>query len=237
MTPAQTRLDHPCNNTLGIRAACETSVVSDGETVWSVVAGAIGLAAFVAGSFLTGLPRVDSDLDDALATMHHRRPAVLSGAMLSATGGGLLLWPVAAVSTAGSGEAWSSLALFSIAVATLTMSFLVVTAILTAALTWRDPTALPHPAARLVLDGLHLAIWSVSAPLAAVMITVTTAVGLQNDVLGPTVVAAAVAKVGTVAIEVAGTGITKGWNAGGWAAGTSGYATVAWFALVLAALA
>lgn len=47
----------------------------------------------------------------------------------------------------------------------------------------------------------------------------------------------AVAKILTVLVEVAGTGRRHGWNAGGWAYGTSGYATVAWFALVLVALA
>ena len=211
--------------------------MSDAETIWMTAAGAIGLAGFVAGSYLTDLPRVDSDLEDALASVSHRRSAVLSGSALSVMGGGLLLWPIAAVSTAGSGAAWRSLALFSVAVASLTMSFLVITAVLTAALAWRDPTALSRPTARLVLDGLHLAVWSVSGPLAAVMVTATTAVGLQNHVLGPAVVIAAVAKVGTVAIEVAGIGTRTGWNAGGWAKGASGYATVTWFALVLAALA
>ena len=46
----------------------------------------------------------------------------------------------------------------------------------------------------------------------------------------------AAAKVLTVVIEVAGVGVRSGWNAGGWAAGSSGYATVAWFGLVLLAL-
>ena len=211
--------------------------MSDTETFWVVSVGVLGLAGFVAGSFLCGLPRIDAGLDDALATVHRRRSAVLVGAMLSATGGGLLLWPITAVSTAGSGEAWSSLALFSVAVAALTLSFLVVTSVLAAALAWRDPVDLPRPVARLVLDGLHLATWSVSAPLAAVMIVVTTAVGLQNDLVGLAVVAAAVAKVGTAALEIAGVGTRTGWNAGGWAAGTSGYATVVWFALLIASLA
>lgn len=77
--------------------------------------------------------------------------------------------------------------------------------------------------------------WSVSAPIGAVLVAATTAVGLQNEIFGPLVVIAA-AKVLTVVIEVAGVGVRSGWNAGGWAAGSSGYATVAWFGLVLLAL-
>jgi hypothetical protein len=34
-------------------------------------------------------------------------------------------------------------------------------------------------------------------------------------------------------VEILGVGVRSGWNAGGWAAGTSGYATTAWFALLL----
>ena len=170
--------------------------MSDAESIWVVSVGVIGLVGFVAGSFLCGAPRVDADLDHALATMRRRRSTVLVGAILSATGGGLLLWPIAAVSTAGSGEAWRSLALFNVAVAALTFSFLVVTSVLAAALVWRDPADLPPPTSRLVLDGLHLATWSVSAPLAAVMTVVTTAVGLQNDLVGPVVGVAAAGKVG-----------------------------------------
>ena len=219
------------------RLPCETAAVAEPETVWMIAAGLVGLAGFVAGSFLTDLPRVDSDLDDALAHVQRRRSAVLSGSTLSAVGGGLLLWPIAFLSTAGSGAAWASLALFSVVVATLTMSFLVVTAVLAAALAWRDPTALSRPTARLVLDGLHLGIWSVSGPLAAVMVLAATAVGWQNGLLGSAVVIAAGVKVGTVVVEVAGIGVRSGWNAGGWARGASGYATVAWFALVLVALA
>jgi hypothetical protein len=49
-------------------------------------------------------------------------------------------------------------------------------------------------------------------------------------------VAVAVLKVATVGLEVAGIARRRGWNAGGWAAGTSGYVTVAWFALVLVAI-
>jgi len=202
-----------------------------------IAAGVVGLAGFGTGAYLTDLPRVDADLADALTSMSRRRWAVLSGATLSVVGGGLLLWPIAFMSTAGSGAAWESLALFSVVVASLTMSFLVVTAVLTAALAWRDPPALSGPTARLVLDGLHLAIWSVSGPLAAVMVIAATVVGWQNDLLGPAVVAAAAVKVGTVVVEVVGIGVRAGWNAGGWARGASGYATVAWFALVLVSLA
>lgn len=215
----------------------ETALVSDTETVWMIAVGVVGLAGFVAGSYLTDPPRVDSDLEEALARVRSRRSAVLSGSTLTAVGGGLLLWPIAFISTAGSGAAWASLALFSIVIAALTMSFLVVTAVFNAALAWRDPTALSRPTARLVLDGVHLGIWSVSGPLAAIMVSAATAVGWQNDLLGPAVVVAAAVKVGTVVVELAGIGVRTGWNAGGWARGASGYATVAWFALVLIALA
>ncbi len=211
--------------------------MTDSETLWSIIAGLVGLTAFAGGSLLTNLPRVDTDSEDALKSLRDRRTPVLVGSVLSATGAGLLLWPIAAVATGGTGNAWPSLALFSIAVATLTLSFTIVVAILAAALVWREPTAVPRPVASFVLDGLHLAIWPVSAPLAAVMVCATTAVGLQNDLVGPLVVVAAAVKVFTVALEVAGLRKRTGWNAGGWAAGSSGYATVAWFALVLVALA
>jgi hypothetical protein len=211
--------------------------VTDSEALWSTIAGLFGLAAFAGGSLLTNLPRVNADLEVALESLRDRRTAVLGGSVLSATGAGLLLWPIAAVATGGTGGAWPSLALFSVAIAALTLSFTVVVAILTVALVWRDPTAVPHPVASLVLDGLHLAIWPVSGPLAAVMVCATTAVGLQNDLVGPLVVVAAALKVCTVVLEVVGLGTRTGWNAGGWAAGSSGYATVAWFAFLIAALA
>lgn len=208
------------------------------EEVWVVLVGAMGLAMFVAGAFLAEVPRVDvEDLRGALHRLAERRSAVLSGAILSATGGGLLLWPVAALSTSGTGDAWGSLAFFSIAVAALTASFLIVNAVLVAALVWRDAPALAPATARLVLDGLHISIWSVSAPLAAVMTVAATVVGVQNEVLGVAAVVAACVKVGTVAVETIGVGRRAGWNAGGWAAGTSGYASVAWYVAVLVALA
>ena len=94
---------------------------------------------------------------------------------------------------------------------------------------------------RLVLDTAHLATWSISAPVGAVSTAITTATALRADLadgpLGAVLVGLAATKVVTVLVEVAGTGRRRGVNAGGWAGGSSGYVTVAWFATLLAALA
>ncbi len=117
----------------------------------------------------------------------------------------------------------------------------VVGALLPAAVAWRDVTALPPAVVRLALDASHLATWSVSAPVGAVSTAVTTASAVRADLaggaLGTLLVVLAGAKAATVAVELAGTGRRTGWNAGGWAAGSSGYVTVAWFAMLTVALA
>ena len=115
----------------------------------------------------------------------------------------------------------------------LGFSFLALSAVAVAAVVWRDPGAVPSGVVRLVLDAAHLATWSVSAPAGAIATMATTAVGVHAGTFGPLVVAAAAAKVVSVAVEIVGIGRRRGWNAGGWAAGVSGYLTVAWFAAVL----
>jgi hypothetical protein len=124
----------------------------------------------------------------------------------------------------------------------LGFAFLVVGAAGPAAVAWRrPPPPLPPAVVRLVLDLAHLATWSLSAPLGAVSTVATTAVALEGDattgVVAALLVALAGLKVVTVAVEVAGTGRRTGRNAGGWAAGSSGYVTVAWFAVLLLAVA
>ena len=131
---------------------------------WAVIAsGVVGLASFAGGSLLAATPPLDTDLSRVVATLERRRPLILAGSVLSAAGAALLLWPVAAVSTSGSGDAWPSLTLFSIAVAILGFGFVTVSAVLLAALAWRAPEEVPDPVIGLVLAASHLAVWSVSA--------------------------------------------------------------------------
>lgn len=118
----------------------------------------------------------------------------------------------------------------------LGFAFLSLAELLVVAVAWRGPEALQRWVARLFRDASHLATWSVSAPLGAIAVVATTTVGLQAGLVGSLVVAAAVAKVVTAAVEIAGAARRDGWNAGGWAAGSSAYATVAWFALLLTSL-
>lgn len=209
----------------------------DAEQAWAVAAGAVGLICFASGALAARVPAVDADADDAVNDLIGRRRAVLAGSIASVTGAALLLWPLAAVATEPSADVWPSLAVFSMAVWVFGFGFLALGLLLVIGVVWRGDQGPAPEVARVLLDTSHLAVWSVSAPIGAVSVAATTAVGLQAGVFGAWVVVAAAAKVLTVLVEVAGTGRTTGWNAGGWAAGVSGYATVAWFALVLIALA
>jgi hypothetical protein len=208
----------------------------DAERWWAVATGIAGLVAIAGGSLLTNVPRVDHAFEGVRKELARRRSAILVGSVVSVSGSALLLWPLALVATSDAEDVWRSLALFSVGAWVLGFAFLAFAAMLVLAVAWRDPADLEPSVGRLLLDASHLATWSVSAPVGAISVVATTAVGLQAELVGPVVVGAAVAKVATVAVEVAGTGRRDGWNAGGWAAGLSGYATVAWFAVLLASL-
>lgn len=209
----------------------------DAEQWWVVATGVLGLVLFAGGSLLAAGPPVDAPWVDVARHLVRRRAAVLVGSTASVTGAGLLLWPLASVATSGSGDVWPSLASFSLLAWVLGFGFLVLAAVLVAAVAWRGPDEVGEPVAGALLGAAHLAVWSVSAPIGAVAVVATTAVGHQAGTFGPIVVVAAAAKVATVIVEVAGLSRRNGWNVGGWAAGSSGYVTVAWFALVLLALA
>jgi hypothetical protein len=211
--------------------------VGDAEHWWVVSVGAIGLAAFVSGALVTRAPSIDRPADEAVAELVRRRHAVLVGSIMSITGATLLLWPLALVASQPGRDGWRSLSLVSMATWVFGFGFLALASLLLIGIVWRVDG---HPGvelSRVLLDMSHLAVWSASAPVGAASTAATTALGVQSGLFGPWVVAAAAVKIGTVVVEVVGTGRQRGWNAGGWALGTSGYATVAWFALVLIALA
>jgi hypothetical protein len=199
----------------------------------AVIAGLVGLGTFAGGSMLAALPPVDAVDADAVGSLTRRRSPVLAGSVLALLGAALLLWPLATVAGSVPVDPWSSIGSFSLAVWILAFSFLAVAAVGVSALVWRDPAALPVPVVRLVLDAAHLATWALSGPAAAVATTATTAVGREAGMFGALVIGLAAAKVASVVVEVVGTGRRTGWNAGGWAAGISGYVTVAWFLAVL----
>lgn len=209
----------------------------DAEQTWVVAVGVIGLIGFAAGAMAAKVPAVDASTGDAVADLLRRRRAVLAGSVASITGAALLLWPLAAVATDPDPDVWTSLAVFSMAVWVFGFGFLALGSLLVIGVVWRGNEGPGPDVSRVLLDINHLAVWSVSAPIGAVSVLATTAVGVQAGLFGAWVIAAATAKVLTVLIEVAGTGRRHGWNAGGWAYGTSGYATVAWFAVVLLSLA
>lgn len=211
--------------------------MDDAEQVWVVVVGTLGLICFAVGAMAAKVPAVDLTTGDAVAELVRRRRAVLAGSVASITGAALLLWPLAAVASEPDPEVWRSLAVVSMAAWVFGFGFLALGSLLVIGVVWRGDEGPSNDTARTLLDVSHLAVWSVSAPIGAVSVLSTTAVGVQAGRFGAWVVVAAVAKVLTVVVEVAGTGRRHGWNAGGWAYGTSGYATVAWFALVLLALA
>lgn len=209
----------------------------DAEQAWAVVAGVVGLICFAGGAMAARVPAIDAATEDALADLVRRRRSVLAGSVASITGAALLLWPLAAVATQPDPEVWRSLAIFSMAAWVFGFGFLALGSLLVIGVVWRGGDGPGSDLSRVLLDVSHLAVWSVSAPVGAVSVVATTAVGVQAGLFGAWVIAGAAAKVLTVLVEVAGTGRRHGWNAGGWAYGTSGYATVAWFALVLLALA
>lgn len=208
------------------------------ERWWAIAVGTTGLIAFAGGWMLMSLPPIDAETDDVINGLARRRAPILAGSLLGITGSALLLWPLAAVATAAAaqGDGWASLGLLSIVVWTVAFGFLSLGAIIPAGLVWRDPSTMVPSTVHALLDASHLAVWSLSAPVAIVAVVATTAVGAQAGFFGPWVIVAAGAKVVTALVEIAGTGRRTGWNAGGWAGGTSGYATVAWFASVLASL-
>lgn len=209
----------------------------DAERWWAVAVGSFGLTSWIVGSLLIRLAPIDGAVDAIVDDLRARRTAVLAGSVLVVTGTSALLWPIALVASAPSPDRWPSLAAVSLAVAVLGFAILALATIGVAALAWRAPDGVEQGVARFVLDAGHLATWSVSAPIGAASTVATTVVAVQADVAGLLLVVLAVAKVATVAVEVAGLGRRTGWNAGGWAAGSSGYVTVAWFAALLLALA
>ncbi|WP_426574463.1 hypothetical protein [Aquihabitans sp. McL0605] len=209
----------------------------DAERWWAVAAGTLGLACFVAGALLTRAPAVDRPIEEAVTDLVQRRRVVLSGSVISITGAALLLWPLALVAAEPGSDGWRSLAVFSMAAWVFGFGFLALGSLLLIGVVWRVDGGPGPGLARALLDISHLAVWSVSAPIGALSVAATTALGVQVGRFGPAVVVAAAVKIATVVVELAGTGRQRGWNAGGWALGVSGYATVAWFALVLVALA
>lgn len=206
------------------------------ETTAVIAAGMTGLVLLAGGSTLAALPPIDKPIDEAIRALHGRRNRVLTGSLPALGGTGLLLWPVAAVAAAST-DAWLSLRIFSIAIATLGSIFLALALLAAVVLVWPNETDLDRGAARLLHQSAHLATWSVSAPLAAIFVAATTGTAWQADIAGPALLLTAGAKIATVIVEIIGTGQRSGWNAGGWARGTSGYATVAWYATLLVALA
>jgi hypothetical protein len=186
---------------------------------------------FVIGSLLVQAPPIDAELAPVLRRVGEARRRVLAGTLFSTFGGALILWPITAVASADDHDVWRSLALFSMAVAVAGSVFLTLAAVATAALVWRGPEDVPASTARLLLDAAHLATWcrrrllcpSQQRPLSRSR-RISSARSLCSR---------PVAKVATVVVEILGVGVRSGWNAGGWAAGTSGYATTAWFALLL----
>lgn len=206
------------------------------EAAAAVTAGMAGLVLLAGGSTLTALPPIDRPIEAVIRTVQARRPAVLAGSLMASTGTGLLLWPVTAATTA-SEDVWRSLALFSVAVAALGAMFLAASALATIALAWPSNADLHRGTARVLHQVAHLATWSVSAPVAAVFVIATTAAAAQAHIAGPALVTAAVFKIVTIGVEIIGIGQRTGWNAGGWARGASGYATVLWYAALLLALA
>lgn len=217
----------------------DTSVVRDAERLWALGTGIVGLVGFVAGSFAIAAPRVDRPLPEIVDDLVGRRSRVVFGALASITGTALLLWPLVAIASLDGPEVWRSVALLSVAAWTMGFGAYGLAMALIVGVVWRpaDDGGPTEKTVRLLVDLAHLLVWSLSAPVAAIAVVATTVVGRQADLFGVLVVIAAAAKVLTVVVEMAGTGRRTGWNAGGWALGVSGYASVAWFALVLAALA
>lgn len=208
----------------------------DAEQMWAVVAGAFGLVSFVFGSIAVRAPAVDAPTEEALADLRARRGRVLAGSVAAVFGAGLLLWPLSVVAMTRDADTWRSLAAFSIATWVFGFGFLAFGWLLLVVTVWRTDGAMGDGVARAFLDLSHLAMWSISAPVGALSVIATTVVGVQAELFGWWVVVAASLKVATGVVEVAGTGRQTGWNAGGWARGSSGSATVAWFVLVLIAL-
>jgi hypothetical protein len=200
---------------------------------WVAAAGLVGLAAFVAGALIGALPRVEAEDVEVTAFLVERRASILLGSLLVISGAALLLWPLAAIGSSGIDQPSTTLGLFSMATWVLGLTFLMISSVAVSALVWRDPVALATPLVRFVLDGVHLATWSLSAPVAAIATVATTVVGYRSGVLPWWVGVFAAAKVASVVVEVVGLGQRSGWNAGGWAAGVSGYCTVGWFASIL----
>jgi hypothetical protein len=211
-----------------------TAVIS--ETSAAITAGAIGIALLAGGSTLAALPPIDQPAEATIRRLRGRRRSVLTGSLAAITGTALLLWPVAAVAAIESVEGWPSLRLFSIAVATLGSMFMAAASLMTIALAWPDADTLDVRGARLLHQIAHLATWSASAPVGAIFVVATTAAAHQAGIAGPILFAIPAIKVVTVGVEIVGVGRRRGWNAGGWARGTSGYATVLWYATLLLAL-
>lgn len=123
-----------------------------------------------------------------------RRGRVIAGSMASITGAALLLWPLSFVASSPAAEVWRSLAVFSVATWVFGFAFLAGGSLMLVATVRsagsgvvladeHEPNApRPQPPRHLVVLGAD---WALSA-------AATTVIGVQVDLFGPWVVAAAV---------------------------------------------
>jgi len=189
--------------------------------------GAAGLLLFLIGSFVPGVaPPVDAPTGDWSLYLTENRAVILLGAVMTVTAVPLMLAVVAAATSTRRTPSGA----YALAAWVFAFGFIVLAEGLMAAVAWQGPDTLDESTLRFAVDAAHLALWGLSAGPAAVAVVVTTVVARRDGLAPRWLMALAAIKVLTSVVELAGVGVTHGWNAGGYAAFSSGVALAAWLA-------
>ena len=203
----------------------------------AVIAGASGLVLLIVGAFVAGVPpRIEASTAVWIAHLGGHQGTVLLGIACSLLGGALLLLPLGVVVTRACDTAAHGLALAAFGGFILAFGISAIGSLAVAAVTWSHPAAVDPSIVRFAVDLDHLAQWALSAPAAGLAVVTMSIAAHAAGFVPRRVLVLGWIKVATVVVEVAGLWMTSGWNAGGYALGTSALATVAWLTSLLLAI-
>lgn len=204
------------------------------------IAGLAGLACYTAGSLMAALPRPGSAATTVTAHLAASRGSVLGGlALMSLALPLLLVFLGFLVNLLGEAERRPWLLTYLSAAAWLALFLIVAAGLLpVVAVTWQGAAASSSDTVRLAINMANLSQYVLSAPVAAASVLAPAIVIWRTRALPRWLAGLAVIEVAANAAELAGLSMTKGADAGGYAAGVGPMLWVLWVAaLAVTALA
>lgn len=185
------------------------------------VAGLAGLALFVAGSLLAGLPGPNARVATVITHLTADRGAVLAGILLMflALPGLLVFLGYLRNLLAGAEGAPGVLAAAAAAAWLLLFAVIGIGLLPLAAVAWRGTAGLPPAVVRLCADMATLSLYALSAPAAAVSVLAPAAIIWRTRVLPRWLALFGLAEVAVNVVELAGLMAARGSDAAGYAAG------------------